>query len=108
MCCVLQEWGVQQLCYEVDVEPYARARDNSINQMAAAAGVQVSAHVSHTLYVSAAQSGQHTAVTGASKQRLSVACPASACSYLTSISSAECTTMLHYAHFNSTNFCSTM
>jgi hypothetical protein len=49
---------VQQLCYEVDVEPYARSRDNTVNQMAAAAGVQVSAHVSHTLYVSAAQSGQ--------------------------------------------------
>lgn len=49
---VLQEWGVQQLCYEVDVEPYARTRDTAINQLAASAGVQVSAHVSHTLYVS--------------------------------------------------------
>jgi hypothetical protein len=46
---------VQQLCYEVDVEPYARTRDADINQMAAAAGVQVSAHVSHTLYVSTLQ-----------------------------------------------------
>lgn len=52
MWCVLQEWNVQQLCYEVDVEPYARTRDATINQLAAAAGVQVSAHVSHTLYVS--------------------------------------------------------
>lgn len=47
-----QEWDVQQLCYEVDVEPYARTRDAAINQLAASAGVQVSAHVSHTLYVS--------------------------------------------------------
>lgn len=43
---------MQQLCYEVDVEPYACTRDAAVNQMAAAAGVQVSAHVSHTLYVS--------------------------------------------------------
>jgi cryptochrome len=43
---------VQQLCYEVDVEPYARTRDAAINQLAASAGVQVSAHISHTLYVS--------------------------------------------------------
>lgn len=43
---------MQQLCYEVDVEPYARTRDAAVNQMAAAAGVQVSAHISHTLYVS--------------------------------------------------------
>lgn len=49
---LLQEWGVQQLCYEVDVEPYARSRDAAINEAAAAAGVTVSAHVSHTLYVS--------------------------------------------------------
>ena len=48
-----QEWNVQQLCYEVDVEPYARTRDAAINQLAAAAGVEVSAHVSHTLYVGA-------------------------------------------------------
>lgn len=42
---------MQQLCYEVDVEPYARTRDAAINQLAATAGVEVSAHVSHTLYV---------------------------------------------------------
>lgn len=43
---------MQQLCYEVDVEPYARTRDAAINQLATAAGVEVSAHASHTLYVS--------------------------------------------------------
>lgn len=47
---VFKEWNVQQLCYEVDVEPYARTRDAVISQLAAAAGVEVSAHVSHTLY----------------------------------------------------------
>lgn len=51
---------MQQLCYEVDVEPYARSRDTTINQMAAAAGVQVSAHVSHTLYVSSWTGSKHT------------------------------------------------
>jgi cryptochrome len=43
---------VQQLCYEVDIEPYARTRDAAVDALAEAAGVQVSAHVSHTLYVS--------------------------------------------------------
>jgi hypothetical protein len=51
-CAHAQEWNVQQLCYEVDVEPYARARDAAVAQLAADAGVQVSAHISHTLYVS--------------------------------------------------------
>lgn len=43
---------MQQLCYEVDVEPYAKSRDAAVGQLAAAAGVAVSASVSHTLYVS--------------------------------------------------------
>jgi hypothetical protein len=52
-CCVsLQEWDVQQLCYEVDVEPYAKSRDAAVGVMAAEAGVAVSSCVSHTLYVS--------------------------------------------------------
>lgn len=48
-----QEWRVAKLCYEVDSEPYARSRDAAVRELAAAAGVAVSAHVSHTLYVSA-------------------------------------------------------
>jgi cryptochrome len=48
----LQEWDVQQLCYEVDVEPYAKSRDAAVGVMAAEAGVDVSPCVSHTLYVS--------------------------------------------------------
>jgi hypothetical protein len=34
------------------VEPYAKARDATVAQLAQAAGVHVSAHTSHTLYVS--------------------------------------------------------
>jgi cryptochrome len=49
----LQEWNVQQLCYEVDVEPYAKGRDAAVGRLAAEAGVAVSPCVSHTLYVSA-------------------------------------------------------
>ena len=44
---------MQRLCYEVDTEPYARARDTRVQQLAAQAGVEVQAVVSHTLYVSA-------------------------------------------------------
>ncbi|WIA38442.1 hypothetical protein OEZ86_001766 [Tetradesmus obliquus] len=47
---IFKEWDVQQLCYEVDVEPYAKSRDAAVGQLAAAAGVAVSASVSHTLY----------------------------------------------------------
>jgi deoxyribodipyrimidine photolyase len=48
----MQEWQISQLCYEVDVEPYAQTRDAAINQLAAQAGVAVAPFVSHTLYVS--------------------------------------------------------
>lgn len=43
---------MSHLCFEVDVEPYAKARDAAVRQLAAAAGVEVCAHISHTLYVS--------------------------------------------------------
>jgi hypothetical protein len=43
---------VTQLCYEVDVEPYAKARDATVAELAEKAGVLVSPHISHTLYVS--------------------------------------------------------
>ena len=48
----VQEWDIQQLCYEVDIEPYATTRDAAIGEAAKAAGVKVSPFVSHTLYVS--------------------------------------------------------
>ncbi len=51
-CLSAQDWNISQLCYEVDVEPYAKTRDAAIGQLAAAAGVKVKACVSHTLYVS--------------------------------------------------------
>ncbi|KAI8474142.1 MAG: FAD binding domain of DNA photolyase-domain-containing protein [Monoraphidium minutum] len=51
---VFRDWKITQLCYEVDVEPYARSRDASVAALAAAAGVEVSAHTSHTLYDPAA------------------------------------------------------
>jgi hypothetical protein len=44
---------ISQLCFETDVEPYAKARDAAVRQLAVAAGVAVSEHTSHTLYVSA-------------------------------------------------------
>ncbi|KAF8061969.1 UVR3 [Scenedesmus sp. PABB004] len=47
---VFKDWGVTQLCFEVDTEPYAKRRDADVAAAAAAAGVAVSAHVSHTLY----------------------------------------------------------
>ncbi|KIZ03776.1 cryptochrome 2 (photolyase-like) [Monoraphidium neglectum] len=49
---VFKDWQISQLCFEADVEPYAKARDATVAQLAQAAGVHVSAHTSHTLYVS--------------------------------------------------------
>lgn len=49
---VLKDWGITHLCYEVDTEPYAKVRDAAARAAAEAAGAQVCAHVSHTLYVS--------------------------------------------------------
>lgn len=43
---------MNQLCYEVDVEPYAQARDAAVADLAEKAEVAVSPHISHTLYVS--------------------------------------------------------
>lgn len=47
-----QEWNISTLCFEVDTEPYAKARDARIATMAAAQGVHLRSFVSHTLYVS--------------------------------------------------------
>lgn len=49
---VLKDWGITHLCYEVDTEPYAKVRDAAARAAAEAAGAQVCALVSHTLYVS--------------------------------------------------------
>jgi cryptochrome len=49
---VFKDWSISQLCFELDTEPYARSRDATVRQLAAAAGVEVKSPVSHTLYVS--------------------------------------------------------
>ena len=43
-------WNIQQLFYEVDTEPYSRARDQKVNEIAAEHKVGISKYVSHTLY----------------------------------------------------------
>lgn len=50
---VFREWGVTQLCFEHDTEPYAKVRDAAVRRLAAEAGVEVVTPISHTLYVSA-------------------------------------------------------
>lgn len=46
----MERWQVDLLTYEKDTEPYAVARDAAMDATAAAAGVKVSAHTSHTLH----------------------------------------------------------
>ena len=46
---IFQDWDVQRLAYEVDIEPYAKTRDAEINGLAAAAGVEVLTRCGHTL-----------------------------------------------------------
>lgn len=43
-------WGVGKLTFEKDTEPYARARDSAIQDMAKEAGVEVRSFCSHTLW----------------------------------------------------------
>ena len=43
---------MKRLCFEADTEPYAKERDAKILQLAEAAGVEVHAPISHTLFVS--------------------------------------------------------
>ncbi len=47
---IFKKWNVVQLTYEVDTEPYAKARDKKINELAKENGVEVVTRVSHTLY----------------------------------------------------------
>ncbi len=44
-------WNVSKICFEVDTEPYAVARDDRVKGLAAGANVDVKTFVSHTLYV---------------------------------------------------------
>jgi len=45
-----REWGVSKMTFERDTEPYARARDASIQELAKGAGVEVLSFCSHTLW----------------------------------------------------------
>nr|AXE72850.1 6-4 photolyase [Chlamydomonas sp. ICE-L] len=47
---VFKDWQVDELCYEVDTEPYAVLRDAHVSSLAKAANVEVKSFVSHTLY----------------------------------------------------------
>nr|AGX93015.1 6-4 photolyase [Platynereis dumerilii] len=47
---LFKEWKVDHLTFEVDTEPYAKERDEKIEELASELGVKVSKIVSHTLY----------------------------------------------------------
>eukprot|EP00111_Clytia_hemisphaerica_P021300 TCONS_00062708-protein len=47
---LIKNWNVQKLTYEIDTEPYSKIRDKKVDELAAEYKVEVSSHVSHTLY----------------------------------------------------------
>ncbi|KAL6116676.1 cry1 [Pungitius sinensis] len=47
---LFEEWNISHLSYEYDSEPFGKERDAAIKKLARKAGVEVTAHVSHTLY----------------------------------------------------------
>ncbi|EFX85418.1 DNA photolyase 1 [Daphnia pulex] len=47
---VFKEWNVKKLTFEVDIEPYAKTRDEEIKKLADHHSVTVVAKVSHTIY----------------------------------------------------------
>ncbi|XP_057372657.1 cryptochrome-2-like isoform X1 [Daphnia carinata] len=47
---LLKEWNVKKLTFEVDIEPYAKSRDEEIKQLAEKHSVTVITKVSHTIY----------------------------------------------------------
>ncbi|ALC40305.1 phr6-4 [Drosophila busckii] len=47
---LFERWHVHLLTYETDIEPYAVTRDATVQKLAAAAGVKVDTHCSHTIY----------------------------------------------------------
>lgn len=72
---VFKDWSISHLCFELDTEPYARSRDATVRQLAAAAGVEVKSPVSHTLYVSAGHGAGNTA--GCRRAAAAWCCPIS-------------------------------
>ena len=47
---LFKEWNVKKLTFEVDIEPYAKTRDEEIKKLAVNHSVTVVAKVSHTIY----------------------------------------------------------
>lgn len=47
---LFDRWHVELLTYETDIEPYAVKRDVAVQNIAAAHGVTVDTHCSHTIY----------------------------------------------------------
>lgn len=54
----VQDWEIGRLCFEVDTEPYAKARDARVAALCSEAGVELRSFVSHTLYVSVPRKAQ--------------------------------------------------
>lgn len=47
---LFEKWKITKLTFEVDTEPYARQRDEAVEEIAISCGVQVVKCVSHTLF----------------------------------------------------------
>ena len=47
---LFKEWNVKKLTFEVDIEPYAKSRDEEIQKLAEKYSVTVVTKVSHTVY----------------------------------------------------------
>ncbi|XP_057837998.1 (6-4)DNA photolyase isoform X1 [Cryptomeria japonica] len=47
---LLEQWSIQKLCFEFDIEPYAQKRDNCVKEYASKLGVDVFCPVSHTIF----------------------------------------------------------
>ena len=56
---VMREWRINRLAYEIDTEPYAKARDAKIDLLAKGAGVEVVTRWGHTLCDLDALLGRH-------------------------------------------------
>ena len=48
--CVFRAWGVSRLVFELDTEPYARKRDQQMQELCKEYGVQMQSLLGHTLY----------------------------------------------------------
>lgn len=47
---LFNEWKVQRLTFEIDIEPYSRQRDDHVTKIAHQQDVEVIQKISHTLY----------------------------------------------------------